>query len=441
MLPLPRIALGTVQPNADLAPLSWALLDSLEVAGFHTQSFCSQAYLSPVSGARCITGQSQRHLDSWVMSKTTCREIFQHGSRASDLSLVEGRFTTASNHAQRSSLENLCEWLDLPAIAIIDVRQLSNCVLPKLPPGTVGMLLDGVRDTASACRWQTSLETLLGVPMLGYLDEATRLRELVHQRISGSPCQELCRALGRKLRASLRIDKLLKVAQARMLAASPQRLFVRNEGHDTIKIAVAFDDAFQGYFADTLDLMEARGATICDFSPLRGDALPWDANVVYLAGNTTEQFAEGLAKNHCMKQSLRNFVARGGRIFAEGGGYAYLCERLITADGRQHVMAGLLPAVAIAKPATSAAQPVEITFNQNNWLGETGTAVRGYLDNHWDILPAPGLNSFATDPDHCHDFVGSARIIASRLQVNFAGQPHLVNSFFCPRLGALVGVD
>jgi cobyrinic acid a,c-diamide synthase len=436
---LPRFAVGTIQPEAELCPVLWGLFDVLERVGWHVQSFQSTAQLAPVCGARCITGRSQRHLDSWMMSKATSREIFEHGARAAELAVVEGRFDSGRASHERASLDTLSDWLDLPRIAVVDVQKLGGCRAPLLPRGVNGLFLDRVRDGADGLRWQTWLEAYYGVPVLGYLNRATKLRSLIGAREAGSPCRELCRALGERLEPTLRMDRLVQIAQSKAWTKSADRLFQPQQHDDKIKVAVAFDEAFQGYFADTLDLLEARGADICDFSPLRSEALPWNTDVVYLAGMRNDQYAEALSSNICLKQTLRRFAGQGGRVYAEGAGLAYLCERMILADGRQFPMAGLIPATAAAKVSLEAV-PSEVTFGPQVWLGEEGTKMRGYLDRAWEILPEPGLTSFAQEEEHLYDFVGDGRVLGSQLQVDFAGQPHLVASFFRPRLGALLSV-
>ncbi len=51
------------------------------------------------------------------------------------------------------------------------------------------------------------------------------------------------------------------------------------------------DDAFHCYFPDTLDLLELRGATVCDFSPLRDERLPVDTDIVYFGCGRPDLFA------------------------------------------------------------------------------------------------------------------------------------------------------
>ncbi len=438
MSDMPRFALGTTQPQADLCPFTWALLDTFDELGWKGQSFRSTASLAPVHGARCITGHSQRHLDSWLMSKATAREIFAHGSIGADIALVEGCFDSGRASGHKSSLDTLSEWLELPQIAVVDVQRLASCQRLELPQHTAGLLLDRVHDIADGLRWRTELETLHGIPVLGFLDDAFQLRSLLNARQSGLPCRELCAALGRRLRRTLNVERLLQIVQVPPLATAARRLFSPPETDDSLSIAIAFDEAFQAYFADTLDLLEERGARIVDFSPLRSETLPWDTDIVYLAGHSLEHCAEELSRNYCLMQALRNFVAQGGRIYAEASGLAYLCESVVLADGRQFPMAGLLPGIAVARRPQREALPAELTFGRNSWLGDRGVALRGYFGGEWEILPGPDMISFAPQDASRWQLVGTDRVVACGMQVDFAGQPHLVSNFFRPRLGAFV---
>src|SRR5437762_3085343 len=114
---LPRIAVGTIDPRADIQPLSWALMDVLSLLGPHVQAFCSQSRFPVCDGAGPITGQCHRHLDSWLMSRDICREIFYQGTRSCDLAIVEGKFLSALDPAAPGgNLDALCDWLDLPRL-------------------------------------------------------------------------------------------------------------------------------------------------------------------------------------------------------------------------------------------------------------------------------------------------------------------------------------
>ena len=442
MVHLPRIAVGTVQEHAANQPMLWALFDVLERSGRHLQTFLSQARFAALNGALPITGQSHRHLDSWVMTPDVCRELFFHGTRGSDVAIVGARYDSAIRTTGRpgGSLDTLCDWLDLPRLAIVDVSSLDGCRLPPRPERLDGILLDRVSNHDDACRYKTNLEALWGAPVLGSLDELSAVRAIIDRMPPGaSPSRQLCRALGTRLEQTLRLDRLMDLAEQREYPAVPGRLFCPCS-RMPLNIAVAYDEAFNCYFQDTLDLLESRGATIQDFSPLRHEALPPDTDLVYLGCGHAERFAEQLAGNHCMMQSLRAHIQRRGRIYAEGSGLAYLCQQLVLEDGREVPMVGALAAQAQFNPRAATMEPIELTLSHTSWLAEKASQLRGYLNAHWLVEPAGPLRTYAAELEHRTTLVGRSNVFGSCVHLDFAAQPQFMRSFFRPFSGSNMSV-
>src|SRR5688572_13964271 len=90
-----------------------------------------------------------------------------------DFAMVEGRFDSALSDVEQvgGKLTTLCDWLDLPSIAVLDACQLRDCQLPDRPPRLDGILIDGTRCCSEQCRLQTSLEALWNAPVLGFVED------------------------------------------------------------------------------------------------------------------------------------------------------------------------------------------------------------------------------------------------------------------------------
>jgi len=440
---VPRVAVGAIQGGVDHQVVLWALMDVLECCGVHIQTFLSQACFTALDGASSITGNTNRHLDSWLMSPLVCREIFAHGMRSGDLGIVEGRFSSAQPPGpfRGGSLDTICDWLDLPRLAVVDVSQIRDCVLPPRPHNIDGLILDRVGTEDELYGMQTSLEAIWGLPVLGGMRELAPLRAIIDRLPPGSrPSRGLCRTLGKQLGAHLQIKRLLKLAARRDLPPFEPRLFRPETETTSLNVAVAFDEAFHCYFPDTLDLLELAGASIHDFSPLGDEDLPPQTDLVYLGCGHPERSAVLLADNCCMLMALRRHVCGGGRIYAEGGGMAYLCQQIVLPDGRRLPMVGALPALARLNPNPHPMRPVELTLSQSNWLGRTGANLRGYLNTNWQIQQAGPLVSYPEQHQHRCDLVGRGQVIGSRLHLNFAAQPSFLNSFFRPQRSRGVAV-
>lgn len=428
---LPRLAVGAISENVQHQLVLWGLLDCLKRFGTRVQLFRSRASYDAIDGATAITGDPARHLDSWLMSPDVCREVFARGMQASDVGIVEGRFDD-DGMASRSAggrLDALCDLLDLPRVAVLNASQLRRCVLPERPVGVDGILLDCVTDN-DYHHLQTSLEALWGVPVLGGLTELAGVRAIVDHLPPGSrPSKRLCRRIGEELQRHIRLEDILVLAERRGLPTCRKRLFSGPVAGQSLNIAVAYDEAFCGYFPDGLDLLEMHGARIRDFSPLRDERLPPDTDLVYLGCGQPERFASDLARNCCMQMALRRHFCRGRRIYAEGSGVAYLCRQMVCVDGWRLPMVGLLPAIAWQAPNPVPPRPVEIDLAGNNWLRDGGTRVRGYLDSRW-ALQRTGVVTSCVLNDVERDVIFSRhQAIASQLHLNLVAQPQLVHSF------------
>jgi cobyrinic acid a,c-diamide synthase len=431
---LPRLAVGTLQPHTGALAVLWALSDVLSRRDLHIQHFLSRGCFVPHHGALPGGNGGVRYLDSWLMSPEICRELFAYGARAGDLALVQGRYCGDWPAAESvgGNLDLLCRWLDLPKLVVLDALSLDEYSLPDAP-ACEGILLDRVRGPRELARWQTLLESLWNVPVLGALGEVSSLREQIERLPAGvEPPRALCRSLGDDLAPSLRVDRLLSIAAGRSFPPLTTNRLRAGAYLNEVTVAVAYDDAFNCYFPDTLDLLELQGATVKVFSPLADADLPADTEVVYLGCGHPERCAEALAENRCLLSALWKHVLEGGRVYAEGGGLAYLCQELAMPDGRRWPMAGVLPAIAHLVASPPPPSPVEITLAQTNWLGEGWSQLRGYVNGRWRLEPTEAVICYAAEEGHELDLIGAHQVIGSRIHLNFAAQPEFLQAFFAP---------
>jgi cobyrinic acid a,c-diamide synthase len=266
---------------------------------------------------------------------------------------------------------------------------------------------------------------------LGALERLPRLRRAIADLpFGGAPDRALCQSLGENLARWADLERLLRLADGPELEA-PASVLPSCEGRP-VRVAVAYDAAFHCYFPDTLDLLELCGATVVNFSPMRDECLPPDTDIVYFGCGHPERFAPELAANCCIQTALRTHICSGRRVYAEGGGLAYLCRYIQDLNGKCLTMSGVLPAVARLNPDPVRLDPLEAQLAQGNWLAPAGTTLRGYLNTYWIVEPSGDLNSYLSDPAHRHDLVGRHHAVGSRLHLNFAAQPEVFRSFLQP---------
>ena len=89
-------------------------------------------------------------------------------------------------------------------------------------------------------------------------------------------------------------------------------------------IAVAKDFAFNFTYRANIESLRELGEVVF-FSPLVDERMP-ECDLLYLPGGYPELFASDLANNASMRESIKAYAENGGRIFAECGGFMYLCN-------------------------------------------------------------------------------------------------------------------
>lgn len=107
-----------------------------------------------------------------------------------------------------------------------------------------------------------------------------------------------------------------------------------------INIWIAFDTAFNFYYASSLDYLERYG-NIHYFSPVKGE-YPENPDLVYFGGGYPELFARELSENRKCIESVRDLSESGIPVIAECGGLMYL-EGSISTDNGDYRMAGIFP--------------------------------------------------------------------------------------------------
>jgi len=153
----------------------------------------------------------------------------------------------------------------------------------------------------------------------------------------------------------------------------------------SVRLAVARDAAFHFYYQDNLDLLRDMGADLVEFSPLYDTALPVDVDGIYIGGGFPEMFASQLAANGAMRKAIADFAASGKSIFAECGGFMYLCRSLTDAEGKSWQMCGVFDAITEMHNRRVRLGYVQAATVADGLFGGPGTELSGH-EFHWSSL-------------------------------------------------------
>ena len=349
---------------------SIALMRALARRGLRVQGFkCGPDYIDPTFHAQA-TGRSACNLDTWMMGRDGVRSLW--GSRAHDADAavcegVMGLFDSRDPGDPAGGTADCARALGIPVVLVFNGRGMAGSAAAlvagfrlhaaRMGVRLIGAIANNVGSPRHADILREALERSGLPPLLGALprNEEWRLPErqlgLLPSEEAGTTAAWLD-ALADVAERHLDVDRLLALTQARRPEAPmPLRPAMPLRPR---RMGIAKDKAFCFYYEENERVLRSRGWELIPFSPLADTALPAGIGALYLGGGYPEVFARELSENAAMRGAIRDFAARGGEIYAECGGYMYLCTALeaseeaggTLADRRVWPMCGVIDATA-----------------------------------------------------------------------------------------------
>jgi len=390
---------GTGKTSITLA-LASLLADRTPVQTFKVgMDYIDPSYLSAVTGRPC------RNLDGFVMTDAGIRTCFAHGRRGAGFALIEGvrgLYEGAEALTDRGSTAAVAKDLGVPVILVVNARSItrSAAALVKgfqaFDPAVAirGVILNNVAGESHTRKAVTAIEHACGIPVLGAIPHDPRV-ELTMRHLGlvpyreGSGDEDLTGRLAavRDL-VSEHVDLGRVIACAAELDLAPPELSPFTvEREPDVRIGVAYDEAFNFYYADLFDLLPALGAEVVTFSPIHG-RLP-EAGGYIIGGGYPELFGQELEANEGMKGGLRQASSEGTPIYGECGGLMYLTDRIVLSPGWRggkggsFAMCGVFPGET-RMPARRIVSYVEGVASRESPLGPG--PFRGHEFHYSDVL-------------------------------------------------------
>jgi cobyrinic acid a,c-diamide synthase len=350
--------------------LTLALLAALTQRGQHIQSFkVGPDYIDPMFHS-AITGRSCYNLDPVLTSEAYVQQSYHDHCAEADYAIIEGvmgLFDGASGVDDTASTAHIARLLNLPVLLAVDCGHMSRS-LAALVQGyrtfdsrvkVAGVILNRVGSDRHLQLLRNALDSI-NMPIFGVFrrekdielpsrhlglvptGEVSAFKE-VAQRLAvlGERCFDweklgfgYAQPTGGLTAMPIAVPIAMPAAMAeRSRSRSPQK---------RVRIAIAQDPAFNFYYRDNLEQLEAQGAELVAWSPIKDETLP-EVSGLYFGGGFPEVFAAELSANKPMQEQVRQAIARGMPTYAECGGLMYLSDRIVGFDGKSWPMVGVIP--------------------------------------------------------------------------------------------------
>src|SRR5437773_1076202 len=444
---VPRLVIAGTHSGVGKTTVTLALLAALAARGRRVQPFKAGPDFIDPGHHSAVTGRPSRNLDGWMLGEAVNRGIFTRAAGDADLSIIEGMmglFDGSSPVNEIGSTAELAKQLDAPVLLVIDGSAMARSAAAmvsgyaKFDPAlrVAGVLFNRVDSDGHYKLLKEAVEQETDVVAVGYLrpDQAVTISDrhlgLVTAMEQGAG--ELYGLLAKAAAETVDLDRVEALARScrELTVAAPQPV-VRNHGR-TVRIGVAKDLAFCFYYPDNLELLEAEGAELVQFSPMKDQVLP-DVDMLYLGGGYPELHGEVLAGNVTMRMAILKFAERGGTIFAECGGMMYLTQAIRDFAGTSHEMVGLFPAEAVMQKPGLILGYRTVELSQGCILGASGITARGHEFHYSTLVPKGRLDYACALRDARGEPKGSDGLVVGNTlalytHVHFASQPQIAKA-------------
>ncbi len=352
-----------------------------------------------------VTGAVSRNLDGWMLSKAYNLAGINKAAETADIAVVEGvmgLFDGYDGKSEAGSTAQMAKWTDLPIILVVNAKSMARSAAALVKGFELfdkelkfaGLIFNNIGSSRHLVYLKEALEGNVKMPCLGGIrhDPEITIPErhlgLVTRHdhsLSAEEINNLADLVDKNINVNMLLDILpdIDFHEKYFLPVSSSQII------DKVRIAAAKDNAFCFYYQDNLDMLEACGAQLIDFSPVQAKNLPQNIDGIYLGGGYPELFARQIADNSDLRKEVKRKSMQGMPLYGECGGFMYLCREIIDKDGEIYPMTGCFPFTASMSSGLQSLGYREITLVKDTIIGKCGQIIRGHEFHYSKITGCP----------------------------------------------------
>ncbi|RZB31646.1 MAG: cobyrinic acid a,c-diamide synthase [Desulfobacteraceae bacterium Eth-SRB2] len=412
----PRILISALRGGSGKTILSIGITAAWKSFGKQITPFKKGPDYIDAGWLALAAGRPCYNLDTFLTQKELILESFLLHSNKGDISVIEGNrgLYDGIDIQGSTSTAELAKLLNTPVILCIDctksTRTMAAAVLGcmKFDPGTKikGVILNRVAGPRHEKVLRKNIEHYCNIPVLGAVPKLDwqNFPER-HMGLLPTPehgwAKDSIQAASQIAGQYIDLEALAAVAgdagELPVSAALQESNFAEAESlldsdpKLRPRIGIIKDSAFQFYYPENIEALEAAGAETIFISPLDSDTIP-PIDALYIGGGFPETHALQLARNVTFRDQLKSLANDGLPIYAECGGLMYLGEELVL-DENSFPMAGVLPVVFGFSKKPQGHGYTVVTVEQPNPYFKVGTQLKGHEFHYSRVLKWRGTDN------------------------------------------------
>jgi len=418
----PRILISALRGGAGKTIVSIGITAAWKNLGKRITPFKKGPDYIDAGWLSLAAGRSCYNLDTFLVKKAHILHSFLSHSKKDGISVVEGNrglYDGIDIHGSTSTAE-LAKLLKAPVVLCIDctksTRTMAAAVLGclKFDPDVAikGVVLNRVAGLRHENVVRKNIEQYCNVPVLGAIPKLD-WEKFPERHLGLVPTPEHDCAMDAVQEASqianryLDLDALVEVSNnagpihvpedaLKTIKQYEQRVrnFRQSEDsasfHSPPVIGIIRDSAFQFYYPENIEALQAAGAETMMISPFTTDAIP-QVDALYIGGGFPETHAKELANNVTFRRQLKDLAEKGLPIYAECGGLMYLGKELVLNEGT-FPMAGVLPVVFGFSKKPQGHGYTVVSVEHENPFFKIGTEIKGHEFHYSKVLKWRGTD-------------------------------------------------
>jgi cobyrinic acid a,c-diamide synthase len=453
MVAVPRLVVAAPASGSGKTTVACGLMAALRARGLAVSGHkVGPDYIDPGYHA-LATGRPPRNLDPFLCGEDLIAPLFRHGAAGAQVAVIEGvmgLFDGVDPALEQApgygSTAHVAQLLEAPVVLVVDAARAGRSVAalaagfagfdPRTP--VAGVILNQVASDRHERLLRDALAGT-GLPVFGVIRRTegivtpSRHLGLIPAAERAAPADQAIDRMGALIAASCDLDALLALAARAPARPGPAWEPLGEPGHSSPVVAVAGGAAFTFGYTEQAELLEAAGAQVAPFDPLRDEDLPAGTAGLILGGGFPEMHAASLSANGRLRERVAALAARGAPVAAECAGLLYLARTL---DDRP--MCGVLDVRAAMTPKLTLGYREAVAVT-DSVLARAGDVVRGHEFHRTAAVPAAGDQPAWRLGSRSFEGHVAGSVIASYLHTHWAGHPAAAARFTaaCAKVHAL----